>query len=469
MKNQSLFNYVNSRSCALLGLGVSNLPLARQLCDFGVRVCVIDKKSVAEIGEGALSLSERGVEFLTADADFSGIDAQLIFRSPGIRPDKKGIVAAVDSGAELTSEMELFLKLTPAKTFAVTGSDGKTTTTTLTGKFLEADGCSVYVGGNIGTPLLCRVGEMTEKDKAVLELSSFQLMTVSDAPKMVAVTNVSPNHLDWHTDMKEYVDTKKKIVGKGTERLVTNADCDATLELAKENCATETVLFSSRKTAVEVFSLCPTCKTAITLDDGFITVTENGESRALLDTQSIRVPGRHNIENFMTAIGLTWGEVSVGVYEKVAKEFLGVEHRLEFVRELGGVRYYNSSIDSSPTRTAAALSAMARKSLVIICGGYDKNLDYTPLGEAICAHGGIKAVILTGQTGEKIYKAITECSSTHPALIKKSDFEEAVNAAKEQASEGDCVLLTPASASFDAFKNFDERGKRFKRIVNAWN
>ena len=472
MNNSKLIEYIGGRKCSVLGLGVSNLPLVERLCEHGVSVSVLDKKPPSELGEAAVRLLDKGVDFSVADGDFSGIDGSLIFRSPGIRPDKKGIRDAVQRGAELTSEMELFLKLTSAVTFAVTGSDGKTTTTTLTGKFLEeqkktASG-RVYVGGNIGKPLLCECDEMSAEDCAVLELSSFQLMTVSDAPEYVAITNVSPNHLDWHLDMDEYFDAKRNIVGKNTRRLVTNADNSATLALACECDGVELVLFSSAKTAKEIFSLCPHCHTALTVSDGYITATENTKSRRLLATSDIRVPGRHNIENFMTAIGLTLGAVSESVYKKVAAEFVGVEHRLEFVRELDGIKYYNSSIDSSPTRTAAALSAMKDKSLVIICGGYDKNLDYAPLGEAICSHGGVRAVILTGNTGEKIGRAVESFSETHPALIYKKDFFDAVSAARESAHSGDCVVLTPASASFDAFKNFDERGKTFKRIVNEF-
>ena len=309
---------------------------------------------------------------------------------------------------------------------------------------------------------------MTADDRAVLELSSFQLMTVTDAPRYAAITNISPNHLDWHRDMGEYFDAKKNIVGKNTERLVTNADNAATLEFACGCTDVRLVLFSSTKTAAEIFSLCPSCNTALTVDDGYITATDKTGSRRILNTADIRVPGRHNVENFMTAIGLTLGEVQESVYKKVACEFLGVEHRLEFVRELDGVKYYNSSIDSSPTRTSAALSAMAGKSLVIICGGYDKNLDYAPLGEAICTHGGIKTVVLTGATGEKIGRAIENYSAEHPRLIYQKEFFSAVRTAKDSATEGDSVVLTPASASFDAFKNFDERGKTFKRIVEEF-
>lgn len=469
MKNVGLYEFINGRKCAVLGMGVSNLPLVEQLCEWGVEVTVYDKKNASELGEAAVRLSEMGVKFVVADGDFLGIEGEVIFRSPGIRPDKKGIAEALGRGAELTSEIELVLALAPTPTYAVTGSDGKTTTTTLTGKFLQAGGeGKVYVGGNIGTPLLCLCDEMKKEDKTVLELSSFQLMSCEVSPQRVAITNVSPNHLDWHTDMDEYVAAKKNIVGERTTRLVTNADCPSTLCLARTLQVPELYLFSSKRAAAEVFGLCPECDVAITLDKNNITVSDKNGSRAVLSVDDINVPGMHNVENFMTAIGLTLGDVPAESYRKVAKDFFGVEHRLEFVRELDGVKYYNSSIDSSPTRTAAALSAMTGKSLVIICGGYDKNLDYAPLGEAICRHGGIRAVILTGATAEKIGKAVEGYSAEHPTLVYEKSFFDAVSVARDTARAGDCVVLTPASASFDAFKNFDERGKTFKRIVNSF-
>ena len=467
MKNGELFKYIGGRSCAILGMGVSNLPLAKQLCEWGTELTVYDKRSAEELGDEAAALMSRGVRFVTSDGDFSGIGEKLIFRSPGIRPDKGGIQAAVESGSELTSEIELTIMLSPTVTYGITGSDGKTTTTTLTGKFLEAaEAGRVFVGGNIGSPLLCRVGDMTDKDKTVLELSSFQLMTSKVAPDFAAITNVSPNHLDWHRGMEEYVTAKKNIVGDNTKRLVTNADCADTLRIANDCSAKEIYLFSSKLTAKDIFRLCPRCCAAITLVGDNIVVSDSQADTAVLDIKDINVPGMHNVENFMTAIGLTFGAIPTEVYGKVARDFFGVEHRLEFVRCLDGVSYYNSSIDSSPTRTAAALSAMKGKNLVIICGGYDKNLDYAPLGEAICTHGGIRGVVLTGATAQKIGRAVEAFSPCHPPLIYQNNFANAVVAAKNMAAAGDCVVLTPASASFDAFKNFDERGKTFKRIVN---
>lgn len=474
--------YADGRECAILGLGVSNLPLAEYLAENGIPLHIYDKSDAEAFGETGQRLASLGASFYKCDGDFDGVRGELIFRSPGIRPDR---IRPLSDSAELTSEMELFLKLTPTRTFAVTGSDGKTTTTTLTGKFLSQvcdmrnDGSRTFVGGNIGKPLLCECENMTERDFSVLELSSFQLMTVSDAPERAAITNVSPNHLDWHTGMDEYASAKKHIVGEKTRRLVTNADCPETLSIARE-CAERDglhiVLFSSTKSSYkEIFGdISPRgSATAIYEKEGYIIADGGGEAEKLLSVSDIRVPGRHNVENFMTAIGLTLGDVPTEIYTQVAREFGGVEHRLELVRELDGVRYYNSSIDSSPTRTAAALSALAGERIVLICGGYDKKIPYAPLAEAVCRHGGVHTVSLTGETGKRIgeeiekYRAETGVGN-EIRLCYHADFADAVAYARDSARAGDCVLLSPASASFDAFKNFAQRGNTFKEIVRLF-
>ena len=473
---RSLLDYVSGRECAILGLGVSNLPLARILTREGIKLNIYDKKSAEELGEDAVALRRAGADFFVADKDFDGLRGELIFRSPGVRPDVKGIADAVARGAELTSEMELFLKLTPAHTLAVTGSDGKTTTTTLTGKFLAACGRKTYVGGNIGTPLLDKCGQMTCDDNAVLELSSFQLMTLVDSPERVAITNISPNHLDWHTGMDEYVRAKKNVIGGRTRRLVTNAECVATLDIAREvsgRDGIDIVLFSSKRTShADIFGdIAPRGRAiAVYVKGGSICVCDGEREWSVLDLSRIKILGIHNVENYMTAIGLTYGDVPYDIYASVAESFFGVEHRLEFVRTLDGVDYYNGSIDSSPTRTAAALSALSDRRIVLICGGYDKNIPYAPLAKAICEHGGVYSVVLTGATGDKIGREIALYADKHPelpevSLYREPDFASAVKLARSVALFGDCVLLSPASASFDAFRNFAERGNTFKRIV----
>ncbi|MBO7311121.1 MAG: UDP-N-acetylmuramoyl-L-alanine--D-glutamate ligase [Clostridia bacterium] len=470
--------YLNGRRCAILGLGVSNLPLAQYLCKIGQPPLVYDKADARELGEQAIELKKSGAEFFVRSGEFFDIDADVVFRSPGIRPDKISVLRE----AELTSEMRLFLTLTPARTFAVTGSDGKTTSTTLTGRFLQAE-CErngqgrAFVGGNIGTPLLCDCEQMTKDDLCALELSSFQLMDASCSPTAAAITNISPNHLDWHTGMHEYISAKKNIVGEGTRRFVTNAECEQTMEIARElsqKDKLQIVLFSSKKQSYsDIFGdIAPRGGgVAVYVSDGEITVDNGTNKKAVLAVSQINVPGRHNVENFMTAIGLTHGYVSDEVYTLVAKCFYGVEHRLELARKLDGVRYYNSSIDSSPTRTAAALSALDGKSIVLICGGYDKKIPYEPLARAICEHGGVHTVSLTGATGERIFDEIEKYRAKtgigHNIVLNYcKDFKGAVDYAHGAAKKGDCVVLSPASASFDAFKNFAERGRVFKDIVS---
>ena len=479
MNNVSLIEYINGRKCTVLGLGVSNLPLAKAIIEAHLPLTVYDKAEVGTLGKDAEKLMEDGAHFVLSNS-FQDVEGELIFRSPGIRPDR---ITTVSESAEISSEMELFLRLTPAKTFAVTGSDGKTTSTTLTGLFLAEEGKrtgkgNTFVGGNIGTPLLTKCGEMTAADNAVLELSSFQLMGIKNTPDFAAITNVSPNHLDWHVDMDEYVRAKKNIIGENTRRLVTNADCEQTLLIARECAAREDleiILFSSKKHSFEeIFEGFSRENTrAFFTDGGYICVADKNGKTPLLALDSIRVPGQHNVENFMTAMALTYGEVDASVYKSVAESFCGVEHRLELVRELDGVAYYNSSIDSSPTRTAAALGAMAGRSIVLIAGGYDKKIPYAPLACAIVEHGGVHTVSLTGATGKKIgeeiekYRAATG-KGENITIAYNADFGDAVRFARESAGQGDVVLLSPASASFDAFKNFAERGVTFKNLVKEF-
>jgi len=477
MTTSKLLSYINGRSCAILGLGVSNLPLARVLCEAGIALTVYDKKSVSELGEGAQALAEQGVRFVCGAEAFCEIGEALIFRSPGIRPDLPGIVRATARGSELCSEIELLLCLTAADTYGITGSDGKTTTTTLTGKFLEVqkarEGAGrAFVGGNIGTPLLTVCDTMTEADCAVLELSSFQLMTATHTVRHAAITNLTPNHLDWHTDMDEYERAKRHLVGKETARLVTNAENAVTARIAREEIASgtrEVILFSSTRTCYGDFSDFGEGFGAIYEREGMICYSDGKCEQALLSTAHIRVPGRHNVENFMTAMGLTLGAVDPCVYEEVAKEFSGVEHRLEWVRNLDGVDYYNSSIDSSPTRTAAALSALDGRDIVVICGGYDKKIAFEPLAESLCRS--VRAVVLTGATGEKIRACIEACplyDAEKLQVVSEPIFADAVSAARALARDGGCVLLSPACASFDAFRNFAERGNTFKATVGGF-
>ena len=451
-----------SKTCAVVGLGISNLPLIDFLLSHGVRVTARDHKEASALGELPAALEKKGVSCFLGEDYLKNLDEEVIFRSPGLRPDVPELRAAVENGAELLSEMELFFELCPAKIVGITGSDGKTTTTTLTGKFLTAEckkrGGKTFVGGNNGVPLISCVEEMTERDFAVLELSSFQLFDLSRSAYRAAITNLSPNHLNWHLDMDEYCRAKTNIFCHSqNQALVTNAENREALRWAAD-CHSPVMLFSSVRDA-DAFP--PHTGGSICVRDGWVTVIENDVEYPMVRVEDIVLTGRHNLENYMAAIGATFGLVSPESVQEVAKSFKGVEHRMEYVRTVDGVRYYNSSIDSTPTRTVAVLSSLG-EGLVVICGGADKGVGFEPLAKILKERA--KIVVLTGRTRQKIYDALMAEGAEMP-IFMEPNFKNAVLMAKSRASRGDTVVLSPACTSFDAFKNFEERGETFRRIV----
>jgi len=456
----------------VVGLGISNLPLIDYLLSHGAIVTARDGKERKDLGNVAKDLEARGVRVISGKDYLQNIEADLLFRTPGIRPDRPEFAEAVARGAYLTSEMELFLELTPAHVIGITGSDGKTTTTTLTGLFLEAQfkrsaTRRVFVGGNIGAPLLPCLEDMTKDDVAVVELSSFQLQTMRRSCHAAAVTNLSPNHLNWHTDMEEYVDAKTNIFRHAQNgHVVINAENERSTSLLPR-IRQRVTLFSSEKHSFSAFSpLLKKGDAAVWERDGKIFWSDGDTEVELIKVDCIRLPGKHNLENYMTALALTCSLVEREAVDSVAATFTGVRHRLEPVREFEGVRYYNSSIDSSPTRTTAALSALAPERPIVICGGADKNFSFEPLAVSLCRYA--KAVVLTGQTAQKIQNALQareEVTSGALPVLSVPDFRGAVEAARSIACRGDIVLLSPSCTSFDAFKNFEERGDFFCRIV----
>ena len=466
-----LKNKYKNKWCQVLGFGRSNKPLVLLLLAAGAKVCVRDQKYQLD-DELAQSLQSQGVEFVSGENYLEGLCGDYIFRSPGIRHDLPEMRAAIENGACLTSEMELFFEVCPCPIFGITGSDGKTTTTTLTHLFLDAEkkksGNKAYVGGNIGAPLLPLVFEMTENDVAVVELSSFQLQTMKQSPSRAIITNITPNHLNWHTDMDEYITAKCNICRhKGVEMMVANAENDVTREIAK-NSDLPITYFSSKKSAYsEIVPFFKENCNAIYEDDGVIYFDNGKEREEILRSADILIPGRHNVENYMAAIAITRGCVSGETVRNIATTFGGVEHRLELVREKDGVRFYNSSIDSSPTRTAAALSALP-KAPIIILGGSDKNIPFDGLALDVCQK--TKAAIVTGESAPKILAEIEKCPiyDKEKHVVKYiPDFDDAVIAAADLATSGDIVLLSPACASFDRFRDFAHRGNYFKEIVRG--
>ena len=442
---EEYFISLKGKKIAVLGLGVSNRPLVRLLLEFGCDVTGCDRTPREKLDQEVLDLETLGCKLRCGDDYLEGVEADLLFRTPGMHPAHPAIEALRSRGAEVTSEMEVFFAVCPCSLIAVTGSDGKTTTTTLVSEMLKAAGKTVWLGGNIGTPLLPLVRQMRESDVAVVELSSFQLMDMTRSPQRALITNLSPNHLDVHKDMDEYVDAKKNIYRFQTADglLVVNADNDITNDLAGNG---KTVKFSRKGSA------------HVSLKGNVI---YRGEE-PVLDAGDILIPGVHNVENYMAAIALVEGLVDDETVRHVAKNFGGVEHRIELVRIKDGVRYYNDSIASSPSRTIAGLRSFSEK-VILIAGGYDKHIPYDVLGPEICRH--VKKLFLCGATASQIRTAVENCGEEQPQITDCGDFESAVRAAAASAENGDVVLMSPASASFDQFKNFMVRGECFKKII----
>lgn len=449
------FNNQKGRKIAFCGLGRSNLPLINMYKSYGADVTACDKRSFDELGDIAVKLQENGVKLSLGETYLNNLDADVLFRTPGMNYNMPELVALREKGIEITSEMETFFELCPCKIIAVTGSDGKTTTTTIISEFLKAEGKKVHLGGNIGKPLLPEIFDISPEDFAVVELSSFQLISMKKSPQISVVTNITPNHLDVHKDMDEYIEAKRNIVKYQNEDSVTilNYNNDITRAFA-DNLKSEVRFFNEKV-------------------DSYTCIYKEGSNifvgnTKVLDVYEIAIPGEHNVENYMAAIGAVWGIVSVENIAKVANNFGGVAHRAELVRLLDGVRYYNDSIASSPTRTIKGMLSLFEQKIILICGGYDKNIPYAPLGPVI--NEKVKTLILIGATAPKIERAVRESENFNEKnlkIIKAESFEDAVKIARDEAIDGDIVSLSPASASFDMFRDFEHRGNYFKELVNA--
>lgn len=447
---------LQDKKIAVIGMGVSNTPLIHMLLRANLNVTVRDKATRDRVEDLAEELESLGARLKLGEDYLEDLKEDIIFRTPGLSPNTPQLRQAAERGSEVTSEMELFFSTCPCRMIGVTGSDGKTTTTTIIAEFLKAAGYNVYVGGNIGRPLLTDVAGMEPEDFAVLELSSFQLMSMEQSPHIAVFTNLSPNHLDYHGSMGEYIAAKENIFlhQREGDRVVFNFDNQTTRDLAQG--AKGQVTWFSRQQSIEQ---------GVYLRDGAIWVTNEENTREVLPLKDILLPGVHNIENYMAAIAAVDGLVPDKYIRQVAQRFNGVEHRIELVRELDGVKYYNDSIGTSPTRTVACLNSFEQK-VILIAGGYDKGVPFTSLGLEIVDH--VKALVLTGATAKAIREAVEAAPAYKqgsPDILELEDFADAVKAARAIAQSGDVVVLSPACAAFDKFKNFMERGKYFKQLV----
>lgn len=458
MDCKQFFEKLNGKKIAVCGIGISNTPLIKSFLEKGARVIACDRRSAEQIGPLADELEKEGAELKLGDDYLSDLEVDIIFRTPGMSFNLPELVSARKRGIAVTSEMEVFFDLCPATIFAVTGSDGKTTTTTLIAKMLEAEGKKVFVGGNIGKPLLPEIENITADDFVVAELSSFQLISMRKSPDVAVVTNVAPNHLDIHKDMDEYVEAKKNILlhQNAFSRTVLNRDNEIT-DSFRSFVRGQSLGFSMKRRL----------NNGAWLDGkGILHMAYRGIDAPVLDRKDIAVIGDHNVANYLAAITAVWGYVGVDTINKVAKEFGGVAHRIELVRELNGIKFFNDSIASSPTRTIAGLKAFDKK-VFLIAGGYDKHIPFDPLMPYLVEK--VKTLYLCGDTAQKIEDCLKnyEGYNGSPEIVRTKDIKEATIMAYKAARSGDIITLSPACASFDAFPNFAARGNYFKEVVNS--
>ena len=454
MNTQQFFESLQGKTVAFCGVGRTHMPLIELFQKKGAVVSVRDQRPLEKLGENGKILQGLGVELHLGEDYLQDLNEDVIFRTPGMKYHLPQLEDARARGCAVTSELEVFFRLCPCKIYGVTGSDGKTTTTSVIAEFLKAQGKTVHLGGNIGKPLLPEIESIAPEDVAVVELSSFQLISMRESPDVAVVTNLSPNHLDMHKDMQEYIDAKKNIfLHQGAlSRTVLNADNEITAAFAPE-VRGDCWRFSRREAPAR----------GVWCDGESIYVL--GEK--VLDVGEIKIPGWHNVENYMAAIAAVWGDVSPETIRRVAKEFGGVEHRAELVREVDGVRYYNDSIATSPTRVISGMLTLFPQKILMIAGGYDKHIPFEPLGPAVCEK--VKTLILLGSTAQKIQDAVMAAPQYRegcPEILRVETMEEAVAAAAAHAQPGDIVSLSPACAAFDLYPNFEVRGRHFKEIVN---
>ena len=457
---EQLEKLIQGKKVAFIGAGVSHKRCIEQFVELGAQVTLCDqKKSIEDFGDYADTLRRLNVALSLGEHYTDGFAGQdIIMRTPGYEYFKPELQAAKAAGAMVTSEVELFFEFCPCEIVAVTGSDGKTTTTTLISKMFEVAGRKVFLGGNIGAALLPQLADVTPDAVAVVELSSFQLISMRRSPKVAVVTNVTPNHLDHHKDMQEYIDAKRNIL------LWQVPPCRAVL--GYENDITRAMQSDCKGEQVWFTRLHETDRGAfLRASDDTLCYAENGVVTPVLPHTEIKLRGLHNVENLLAAIAAVWGRVPVEAMRQVGSTFTGVEHRIEPVRVLDGVTYYNDSIASSPTRTIAGLRSFDQK-IILIAGGYDKKIPYEPLAPEIIAH--VKTLVLMGATGPRIEKAVRE----HPdfnesklTILHADNMQHAVELARSAAQPGDVVSLSPASASFDLYPNFEVRGRDYKKIV----
>ena len=458
--SKTFFPAMHGREIDVIGVGVSNTALIFRLSEAGAHVTLHDRRTRENMPEDLIErLEDAHVTLSLGDGYLDDLNGDIIFRTPGMYFNNPALVRAREAGKVVTSELEVFLALCPCPVFGVTGSDGKTTTTTLIAEMLKRTGKRVYLGGNIGKALLPLLDQISANDYCVVELSSFQLMSIRSSPDVAVLTNITPNHLDVHGTMEEYIACKCNILD--------HQDAFSRAVISSDN-ETAAGLCGRVRGALSRFSRLHEVENGAWMDHaGNLYHSKAGRPIFLLNHDEMKLRGLHNVENLLAAVSAVWGFVSVQDIVAVATTFAGVEHRIEPVRERNGVQWYNDSIATSPTRMIAGLLSFEEK-LIVIAGGYDKHIPFEPLAQPVLEH--VKVLILTGATADRIESVVRSApgfAESGLRILRAKDLDEAVHIADSVAQSGDIVTLSPACASFDAFPNFEARGRYYKNLVNA--
>jgi UDP-N-acetylmuramoylalanine--D-glutamate ligase len=455
---EQLKHRLSGKNASVIGLGRSNVPLVRFLLDIGAVVSARDKKKQSSMNHVTDLYKSDPVKFYFGEEYLHELDEDFLFVTPGIPKDLPEISQAVKNGAEIDSEMGLFFDLCQGKTIGITGSIGKTTTTTLTGEMLKKSGLTTYVGGNIGTPLLSEAHSIESDACVVLELSSFQLEIMDKSPQIAAVLNIFPNHLDQHRSMSEYENAKKNIFRfqKSDGITILNMDYPKTKMMAQEIPG---ILIP--------FSVEQELSEGGYLKDRKIFWKWEGKTEEICNLDEIRLPGRHNVGNILVAAMIArLSGAEIDAIKDVARTFSGIKHRLSFVREHNGIRYYNDSKATTPESTISAINAFDDP-ITLIAGGYDKHVSFEELAQVIVKK--VSRLILIGVTANQIEESVKKAigyQNSRISISHKLSIEEAIMEAS-QTSPGGIVLLSPACASYDMFTNYEERGDVFTTVVES--
>lgn len=437
----------------ILGVAVSGVSTAKALYKLGSKITVTDMKSKEELKDQLLQLENISINYVLGNNDVDLDNIDLIVKSPGIPLDAPIIKSALDKGIEVVTDIELSYRISDNKFIAITGTNGKTTTTALTGELMKKAGLNCHVTGNIGVGILWETVNSGEEDIFVIEASSFQLESVKYfRPQVSVITNITPDHLNWHKTFENYVEAKKKVFMNQQKEDYTILNYDDLLlrEIGKEV-----------KSNLIYFSTCHKLEKGIYVDNYQIVVNNGKHIYNIMDYRDIKMPGKHNLENALAVVSIGWAlGIDFRTIAKTLKEFEGVEHRIEFVDNILGINFYNDSKGTNPDASIKAIEAI-KEPIILIAGGMDKGSSFEEFIESF--KNKVKALILLGETKEKIkYTAISKGFSN---IYIVSDIEEAVKKSFELAVLGDNILLSPACASWDMFKSFEERGRLFKQAV----